>query len=102
MDEIQLSLDDKGQGAFFIQENGQQLGEMVLSVSKEAVTVYHTEVAPEAEGKGLAKKLLDAMVAYAREKQLQVVPLCPYVLAQFKRHPDEYADLWKHTTDKEA
>jgi len=34
------------------------------------------------------------MVTYAREKGLKVIPLCPYVSAQFKRHPDTYADVW--------
>jgi len=54
----------------------------------------HTEVDPAHEGKGIAHQLLDAMVAYARENKLQVVPLCPFVLAQFRRHPELYADLW--------
>jgi uncharacterized protein len=35
------------------------------------------------------------MTNYARSHRLQVIPLCPYVHAQFKRHPDEYADLWR-------
>jgi uncharacterized protein len=42
-----------------------------------------------------AKKLLSAMVDYARKNQLKVLPLCPYVLAQFKRHREEYADVWE-------
>jgi predicted GNAT family acetyltransferase len=68
---------------------------MVISVSGSNLTVYHTEVLPQAEGRGLAKKLLVAMVDYARKNGLQVIPLCPYVHAQFKRHPGDYADLWK-------
>ncbi|RYG04616.1 MAG: N-acetyltransferase, partial [Chitinophagaceae bacterium] len=45
-------------------------------------------------GKGLAKELLNTMVAYARANRLKVVPLCPYVHAQFKRHPEDFADVW--------
>jgi uncharacterized protein len=56
--------------------------------------VYHTEVSALAEGKGFAKQLLDAMVAYAREHKLHVEPLCQYVRLQFERKPDEYRDLW--------
>jgi hypothetical protein len=70
------------------------LAEMEVSVSDSNVTVYHTEVVPKAEGKGLAKKLLAAMSGYARKNGLKVIPLCPYVHAQFKRHPEEYADIW--------
>ena len=57
--------------------------------------VYHTEVLPECEGKGWAKKLLEVMVRYAREKKLMVIPLCPFVHAQFSAHPAEYSDIWR-------
>ena len=97
MEEIKLKLNDKNQGAFFILEKGEEMGEMVISISDSNLTVYHTEVSPKAEGRGYAKKLLEAMVDHARKKNLKVIPLCPYVLAQFKRHPEEYADLWNHS-----
>jgi predicted GNAT family acetyltransferase len=35
------------------------------------------------------------MAAYARGHHLKVIPLCPFVNAQFKRHPEEYADIWE-------
>jgi len=35
------------------------------------------------------------MRVHARENNLKVVPLCPYVLAQFKRHPELYEDVWQ-------
>lgn len=95
MSEIQLKLDGRGRGAFYIEENNEMSGEMVIGISGTALTVYHTEVKPEMEGQGLAKQMLDKMVEYARDKKLQVVPLCEYVHVQFKRHPDEYADVWK-------
>ena len=95
MSEIKLKMDNRSRGAFVIEENGEKLGEMVVGVSETALTVYHTEVDPELEGQGFAKQMLDEMVAYAREKHLQVIPLCEYVHAQFKRHPDEFADVWK-------
>ena len=94
MDDVQFVVNDKGHGAFLIMEGREKLGEMVIKVDDKNVTVYHTEVSPKAEGQGLAKKLLEEMVAYARGKKLQVIPLCAFVHAQFKRHPDQYADIW--------
>ncbi|WP_379085293.1 GNAT family N-acetyltransferase [Pedobacter sp. UC225_65] len=94
MEEAILKLNEQNQGAFVIMEGEEQLGEMVLSISGAELTVYHTEVSPKAEGRGLAKVLLNAMVAYARAHQLKVVPLCPFVHAQFKRHPQEFEDIW--------
>ena len=96
MEEVSLYLDDKNYGLFYISENDQQIAEMQISISRKELTVYHTEVSAEHEGKGLAKKLLSAMVDYARKNQLKVIALCPYVFAQFKRHPQEYDDIWKN------
>ena len=94
MEEVKLEFLENGHGHFFINEEGEQLGEMEISISGNELTVYHTEVSPKAEGKGFAKKLLAAMVDHARKNALKVIPLCPYVLAQFRRHPEEYADVW--------
>ena len=94
MDEVKLKLNEKGHGAFYIMDGVEQLGEMVVSISGKMITVYHTEVAAKAEGKGLATQMLYAMVDYARKNGMKVIPLCPYVHAQFKRHPNEYADVW--------
>ena len=93
MDKIQLKLNEKGHGAFYISDNGKEVAEMVIGIADGKLTVYHTEVQPEAEGKGLATQLLAAMVDYARTHQLKVIPLCPYVAAQFNKRPDEYADI---------
>ena len=82
-------------GKFEIKEENHQLAEMEVGIMEDILTVYHTEVSPEAEGKGLAKVLLSSMVEYARANHLKVVPLCVFVLGQFKRHPTEYADIWK-------
>lgn len=95
MSDIQLQLDTRGRGAFYIEEDKVKVGEMVVGISPTTLTVYHTEVNPELEGKGYAKQMLEKMVAYAREKKIQVIPLCEYVHTQFKRHADAYADVWK-------
>lgn len=97
MTEIKLNLDPPGNGAFVLYEDGRRQGEMVLSISGGKLTVYHTEVKPGNEGKGYAKQLLEAMAAYVREHHLKVVPLCPFVHLQFRRHPDLYGDLWEQS-----
>jgi predicted GNAT family acetyltransferase len=94
MTEIKLELDQKKHGAFNLYEEGKKIGEMVVSVADDKLTVYHTEIDSSAEGKGYAKLLLEDMVTYSRNNNLKVIALCPYVHAQFKRHPDEYADIW--------
>lgn len=95
MEPIQLKLEENNRGAFVIEDDGVRVAEMVVAVSGSNLTVFHTEVSEKLQGQGIAAKLLATMVDYVREHNLKVIPLCPYVLAQFKRHPDQYNDIWK-------
>ncbi len=95
MEKIELKLIGNGRGYFLLKEGDEQMGEMEVRILGEDLTVFHTEVSPKAEGKGYAKKLLDEMVAYCRNHHLKVKALCPFVRAQFDRHPEEYADIIK-------
>ena len=52
----------------------------------------HTLVPAELSGRGVAGKLVEALIADAREQGFRVIPTCSYVAAQFRRHP-EWADL---------
>lgn len=92
---IQLETDEKGKGAFTIMDGDKRLGEMEVKIAAGRLTVYHTGVIPEMEGKGLARQLLAAMVEHARSHTLKVIPLCAYVQTQFQRHVQEYADVWE-------
>ena len=56
------------------------------------ITFTHTEVFGEFSGRGLAGTLVAAALGDARRLGLRVRPLCPYVAAYIKRHP-EYSDL---------
>lgn len=93
MEQVELKLNSNGRGYLLIKENGEQLGQMELSVIGNQLTVFHTEVIEKAEGKGYAKKLLNELVSYSRKKNLKVKALCPYVHSQFKRHQEQYADI---------
>ena len=101
MADIKLELNEKNHGAFNLYDAGSKIGEMTVSIKPDVLTVYHTGVNEDQAGKGYAKQLLDAMVSYVRSHGLKVIPLCPYVHAQFKKHPDEYNDIWIKNTDNE-
>jgi predicted GNAT family acetyltransferase len=94
MNDIQLRLNDNGRGAFVFEKDGDRVAEMQIGIMGSNLTVYHTEVSEKWKGQGIASKLLSAMVDYAKEHHLTVIALCPFVLAQFKRHPAQYADVW--------
>ena len=42
------------------------------------------------------------MVEYVRANKLKVIALCPFVNAQFKRHPEQYADIWNQNWHKRS
>lgn len=52
----------------------------------------HTLVPREIGGRGVAAKLVEALVADARAEGFTIDPACSYVAALFKRHP-EWSDL---------
>jgi predicted GNAT family acetyltransferase len=54
--------------------------------------IDHTEVPDALQGKGLAGRLAQTALEYARAQNLRVIPLCPFVRTYLKRHP-EYAGL---------
>ena len=94
MSDVKLELNEKGQGNFYMLDGDEKIAFLEISTSGDIIIAAHTEVLPKAEGKGLAKQLLAELVRYAREHSLKVMPLCPYVHAQFKRQPEQFADIW--------
>lgn len=54
--------------------------------------LHATEVDPNHQGQGLAGRLIGEALQSTRAAGLKVDPVCPYVAAYVKRHP-EYQDL---------
>lgn len=54
----------------------------------DRIVLTHTEVPPEAEGGGVASKLVASALAYARENELKVVPQCAFAVGYVRRHPE--------------
>ncbi len=52
----------------------------------------HTVVPPAIGGRGVAARLVEALIADARNQGFKIDPQCSYVAAKFKRNPD-WADL---------
>ncbi len=59
----------------------------------DVLLMTHTEVPPELQGRGIAAALVQAALAWARTEGLRVRPLCSYVAAYMRRHPDTRALL---------
>jgi uncharacterized protein len=49
---------------------------------------HHTFVPHALRGRGLASELTAAALRYALERQLRIVPSCPFVAAYIDSHPE--------------
>jgi len=54
--------------------------------------ITHVGVSPELRGQGIAGKIVQVGLEYAKEESLRVVPMCSYAAAYIRKHP-EYAEL---------
>lgn len=98
--EIQFKIDNHQQGSFFIEESGNQIAELDFAINGDVINAYHTGVRKEYEGQGIAGKLFDKLVSYARENGYKIIPTCSYILVKFRRHPELFEDLWVHSEDE--
>lgn len=71
---------------------GDHLAKAEYILTKTRIIFTHTEVPPALEGQGIGARLARFGLDYARQNQLQVMPLCPYIAAYIRKHP-EYQDL---------
>ncbi|SEN36940.1 hypothetical protein SAMN04488003_11442 [Loktanella fryxellensis] len=75
-------------------DHGDGISEMTYSILSPAqVIADHTAVASGHEGEGVGLALLEAFIADARARGYRIMPLCPFVNAQRKRHP-AWADVF--------
>lgn len=50
--------------------------------------LLHTEVPSELEGRGIGAQLVKKALEDISERELTLVPLCPFVASYLKRHPE--------------
>jgi hypothetical protein len=68
------------------------VGRLTYVMRGSVLIANHTLVPPAIGGRGVAAKLVQALIAHARDNGLTIDPQCSYVDAAFRRHP-EWAPL---------
>ena len=91
-EEVQLKINDN-KGAFYIEVEGKQEAMMTfVFAGEDKIIIDHTEVNPGNEGKGLGKKMVVKAVEFARDKNIKIIPLCPFAKSVFDKTP-EFRDV---------
>lgn len=85
--------DDGSKGSFYIEIDGTKHGEMTyVWAGPDKIIIDHTEVGEVLKGKNAGRQLVQKAVAFARGKQIKIMPLCPFATAIFRKTPD-YNDV---------
>ena len=85
--------DQGGAGEYHAEvEGSEQIGRLTWVARGDVRVAEHTLVPPAIGGRGVAARLVEALVADAREQGFRIDPACSYVEAAFRRHP-EWAEL---------
>lgn len=96
MSGIIIRLDDRGRKGRYIAAVEGREGEAYIAFThrEEGVISADHTIAPDSlKGTGAAFALVEYLVADARARRFKVIPICPYVRAQYRKHP-EWADAF--------
>ncbi len=80
-------------GSFYIEENGTLIAKMTYSfASSSKMIIQDTQVSEGLRGRGVGNLLVDAAVSYSRDKQIKIIPLCPFARSVFNK-TSSYRDV---------
>jgi uncharacterized protein len=80
-------------GRYVLRRKGEE-AELTYSVTSATLVIAdHTAVPDSFRGTGAGVAMVERLVADARAEGFRIMPLCPFVNAQRKRHP-EWADAF--------
>lgn len=80
-------------GRYVLRKDGAAAVLTYSITSPTLVIADHTEVPDALRGQGAGLALVERLVADARAEGFRIMPLCPFVNGQRKRHP-EWADAF--------
>jgi uncharacterized protein len=75
-----------------------QLSKLDYMQDGNTIVMTHVGVHPEHRGRGVAGKLTQVALEYAKEKSFRVIPMCPYIAAYIRRNA-QYEELTKQRAD---
>ncbi|WP_112308961.1 GNAT family N-acetyltransferase [Pseudogemmobacter bohemicus] len=94
MSDFTIEKELSGRGGRFVIRMGADEAELTFTRrAPDLISADHTGVPDAFRGTGAGKALVEALIADAKSEGYRILPLCSFVEAQRKRHP-EWADLF--------
>lgn len=72
----------------FVADIGGWVCHLDYALEDGVMRIFHTEVAPALEGRGIAASLVNAALEFSQAAGLKVAPHCSYVRAYLRRFPE--------------
>ena len=82
-------VDDPEHSRYELRVDGEIAGQLVYQADGARRTLVHTEIEPAFEGQGRGSHLAAGALDDARHRGFTVVPLCPFVTAYLRHHPEQ-------------
>ncbi|MGM8215440.1 GNAT family N-acetyltransferase [Bacillaceae bacterium W0354] len=80
--------------SFYIGDNDNRDAEITfVAKDDEMIMIDHTEVSDKLQGQGVAGKLVEAVVNYARENHLKITASCSYAKHKLEK-TEAYHDVY--------
>lgn len=94
MAEHEITREVSGHKGRYVIRHGDDEAELTYSITSPTLVIAdHTAVPESFRGTGAGLALVTRLIEDARAEGFRIMPLCPFVNAQRKRHP-EWADAF--------
>lgn len=95
MADFEISREVDGSKGRYVLRHPNGEGELTYSIASPTLIIAdHTGVPDSLRGTGAGKALVERLIADARAEGVKIVPLCPFVNAMRRRHP-EWSDVFQ-------
>ena len=95
MSQLPELTDNSERNRFELQTDGKTAFIDYIINKKGVIFLTHTEVPVGLEGKGIASGMVLQVLKIVEERELKLVPICPFVTSFVMRHPE-----WKKLLDE--
>lgn len=91
---MEFKLNDNNDLIYSEDSAGNKIATLMFSgANTNTITIRHVQVDPSLRGQGVASKLMNEAVNYARNNEKKVKAVCTYAVSWLSKHEEEVSDI---------